>query len=146
MQVWLLKCCRKGWLPVSIDQHWRSVRATIGSLSQSLMFAGRLFKKCWWFPVFSIYSWGFMKSTVLIGTCRSFSVPSPDLCLNTVLSQRSVDSFLDFMAWFEFSTGGLSDRSSGQNIWQMIGGNKMHLSSIFNVTEKTVNIYAHVKF
>lgn len=50
MQVWLLKCCRKGWLPVSIDQHWCSVKANIGSLSQSLMFARRLFKKSQWFP------------------------------------------------------------------------------------------------
>jgi len=32
--------------------------------------------------------------------CRNFSVPSPDLCLDTILSQRSTDNSLDFLAWF----------------------------------------------
>ncbi len=32
--------------------------------------------------------------------CRNFSVPFPDLCLDTILSRRSTDNSLDFMAWF----------------------------------------------
>ncbi|KAK3535530.1 hypothetical protein QTP70_016796 [Hemibagrus guttatus] len=43
-----------------------------------------------------------MEATVLIGTfnaAESFLYPSPDLCLDTVLSLRSADNSLDFMAW-----------------------------------------------
>ncbi|KAK3550987.1 hypothetical protein QTP70_011450 [Hemibagrus guttatus] len=67
-------------------------------------------KKCWsCFRVtigFLVTSIGFfhlrmMKATALIGTFNAtdiFLYPSPDLCLETILSQRSTDNFLDFMA------------------------------------------------
>jgi len=44
-----------------------------------------------------------MEATVLIGTFHAaemFLYPSPDLCLDTILSWRSIDNSLDFMAWF----------------------------------------------
>ncbi len=44
-----------------------------------------------------------MEATVLIGTLYAaeiFLYPSPDLCLDTILSRRSTDNSLDFMAWF----------------------------------------------
>ncbi len=31
---------------------------------------------------------------------KFFLYPSPDLCLDTILSRRSTDNSLDFMAWF----------------------------------------------
>ncbi|KAK3574497.1 hypothetical protein QTP86_008387 [Hemibagrus guttatus] len=43
-----------------------------------------------------------MKATVLIGTfdaAEIFLYPSPDLCLDTILSLRSTHNSLDFMAW-----------------------------------------------
>ncbi len=41
---------------------------------------------------------------MLIGTftaAQIFLPPSPDLCLDTILSRRSTDNSFDFMAWFE---------------------------------------------
>jgi hypothetical protein len=32
--------------------------------------------------------------------CRHFWYPSPDLCLNTILSLSSTDNYFDLMAWF----------------------------------------------
>ena len=82
---------------------------------------------------------------MLIGTFNvadMFLYLSPDLCLDTILSQRSTDNSSDFMAWFvyrrvcafpnhvkstEFTTGGL--QSSCRNISRMTSGNRMHLSS-----------------
>lgn len=41
------------------------------------------------------------KANVLSGSFSAASVflyPSPDLCLSTILSPRSIDTYLDFMA------------------------------------------------
>ena len=44
-----------------------------------------------------------MDATVFLGTFNAavmFWYPSPDLCLDTILSQSSIDNSFDFMAWF----------------------------------------------
>ncbi len=43
-----------------------------------------------------------MEATLLIGNFNVAEIvlyPSPDLCLDTILSRRSTDNSLDFMAW-----------------------------------------------
>jgi hypothetical protein len=79
--------------------------------------------------------------------------PSPDLCLNTILSRSSMDNSFGLMTWFllwhaQSTVGPYIDRcvhfqiiynqfnlpqvdlSSCRNISMMINGNMMHLSSI----------------
>ena len=44
-----------------------------------------------------------MEATVFLGTFNVvdlFWYPSPDLCLDTILSQSSTDNSFDLMAWF----------------------------------------------
>jgi hypothetical protein len=114
-----------------------------------------------------------MEATVFLGTFNAtqmFCYPSPDLCLDTILSQSFMDNSFDLMAWFllwhalssvgpyidrlcafqnhvesfEFTTGGL--QSSCRNISMMINGNSMHLSSILNLTGKGLNTYVNKVF
>ena len=93
-----------------------------------------------------------MEANVFLGTFNAADIcwyPSPDVCLDTILSRSSMDNFFDLMVWFlfcgtvyrqvcafpnhvqsiEFTTGGL--QSSCRNISRMINGNRRHLSSIF---------------
>ena len=96
-----------------------------------------------------------------------FWYPSPDLCLDTILSPSSTDNSFDLLAWFllwhtlstvgslyrrvcsfpnhvqsiEFTTGGL--QSSCRNISRMINGNRMHLSSISSLIAKGLNTYVN---
>jgi hypothetical protein len=44
-----------------------------------------------------------MEATVFLGTFNAaemFWYPSPDLCLDTILSRSSTDTSFDLMAWF----------------------------------------------
>jgi hypothetical protein len=44
-----------------------------------------------------------MEDVVFLGTANAaemFWYPSPDLCLDTILSQGSMDNSFDLMAWF----------------------------------------------
>ena len=44
-----------------------------------------------------------MEATVFLGTFTAadiFWYPSPDLCLDIILSQNSMDNYFDLMAWF----------------------------------------------
>ncbi len=112
-----------------------------------------------------------MEATVLIRTFNAadiFLYSSPDVCLDTILSRRSTDNSLDFMAWFVLlhallTVGPYIDRcvpfqimpnqlnlpqvdSSCRNISRMISGNRMHLSSILSVMAKAVNTYQYMRF
>ena len=96
-----------------------------------------------------------MEATVFLWTVNDaelFWYPSPDLCLNTTLSQHSTDNSVNHTAWFlltctvncgiythvctfpnhvqsiELTTGGL--QSSYRTVSRIINGNRMHLSSI----------------
>ena len=84
-----------------------------------------------------------------------FFYPSPDLCLDTILSQRCTDNSFNLMVWFllwhalstvgpyinrcvrfqimsnQLTTGGL--HSSCRNMSKMINGNRMKLSSIIHM-------------
>jgi len=97
--------------PLSTEQCWSTVRVTIRFLVTSLTKAllprllrlagrpalGRVLVVAHFFHLWMI------EATVLIGTFNAaemFLYPSPDLCLDTILSQRSTDNSLDFMAWF----------------------------------------------
>ena len=47
-------------------------------------------------------------STVFLGTFKAaemFWYPSPDLCLDTILSRSSTDNSFDIMTWFLLSHG-----------------------------------------
>ena len=99
---------------------------------------------------------------MLFGTFNAaemFLYSSPDLCLNTILSQRSTDNSFDFMVSaltvnsgtlyrqvcafpnhvqsISFIAGGL--QSSCRNISRLISGNRKHLA-------KGVNTYVHAIF
>ena len=97
--------------PLFTEQRWSSVRVTIGflvtSLTKTLLprllsLAGRpTLGRVLVVPNF-FHLW-MMEATVLIGTFNAadiFLYPSRDLCLDTILSWRSADNSLDFMAWF----------------------------------------------
>ena len=97
--------------PLSTEKRWSSVRVTIGFLvtslteallPRSLSLAGRpTLGRVLVVPNF--FHLRMMEATVLIGTfnaAESFLYPSPDLYLDTILSWRSTDNSLDFMAWF----------------------------------------------
>ena len=153
--------------PISTDELWSSVRVTIGflvtSLTKSLLhrllsFAGRpALGSVLVVPNF--FHFRMMENTVFLGTLNAadiFWYPSPDLCLDTILSRSSTDNYFDIMAWFllwtlyiqvcaypnhvqsiEFTTGGL--QSSCRNISRMINGNRMHLNSISSLIAKGLN-------
>ena len=100
----------------------------------------------------------------------SFWYPSPDLCLDTILSWSSTDISFDLVAWFllwhalstveplyrqvcgfpnnvksiKFTTGGL--QSSCRNISRIIHGNKIHLRSISSLIAKGLNSYVNKVF
>jgi len=97
--------------PLSTEKRWSSVRVTIGFLvtslteallPRSLSLAGRpALGRVLVVPNF--FHLRMMEATVLIGTFNAaeiFLYPSPDLCLDTILSRRSTDDSLDFIAWF----------------------------------------------
>ena len=94
-----------------------------------------------------------MEAIVLLGTFNAaecFWYPSPDLCLDTILSRSSMDKSFYLMSWFLFrhalsTVGPYIDRcvpfqimsnqlnlpqSSCRNISRMINGNRMHQSSM----------------
>jgi hypothetical protein len=51
----------------------------------------------------NFFHWRMMETTVFLGTFNAadiFWYPSPDLCLDTILSRRSTDNSFDLMAWF----------------------------------------------
>ena len=93
-----------------------------------------------------------------------FGYPSPDLCLDTILSRSSTDNSFDLMAWFllwhDLSTVGpyidrcvpfqilsnqlnlpvVDSNQSCRNICKMINGNRMQdLSSISSLKAKGLN-------
>ena len=58
-------------------------------------------KSLYWFQTSSILR--MMEAIVFLGTFNAaelFLYPSPDLCLNTILSRSSTDNSFDLMAWF----------------------------------------------
>ena len=108
-----------------------------------------------------------MEATVFLGTFNAgdiFWYPSPDLCLNIILSRSSTDNSFDLMAWsflwhalstvgpyidrcvpfqsIGFTTGAL--QWSCRNISRMINGNRKHLSSISSLIAKGLNTYVNV--
>jgi hypothetical protein len=108
-----------------------------------------------------------MEVTVFLGTFNTaemFWYPSPDLCLNTILSRRQflrphgfvfaltctvncgtlyrqVCAFPSIFQSIEFTTGGL--QSSCRNISRMTKGNRMHLSSLSSLIAKGLNTYVN---
>ena len=106
-------------------------------------------------------------ATVFLRTLNAaemFRYPSPDLCLDTILSRSSMYSF-DLMAWVLLwlsTVGHYIDRcvplqimsnqlnlplqSSCRNISRMINGNRMHLSSISSLIANGLNTYVNELF
>ena len=97
--------------PVSTKEFVSSVRVTIVFLVISLtkvflprllILAGRsALGRVLVVPNF--FNLRIMEATVFLGTFNSaemFWYPSPDLCLNTILSRSSTDNSFDLMAWF----------------------------------------------
>jgi hypothetical protein len=159
--------------PISTEELSSSFRVTIGFLVTSptkallprlLSLAGR--------PalgrvlvVLKFFHLRMMEATVFFGTFNAaeiFWYPSPDLCLDTFLSQSSTDNSFDIMAMFlctvycgtiyrqvfavtnhvqstEFTTGGV--QTICINISRMINGNKLHLSSISSHIAKGLNTF-----
>ena len=74
--------------PISTEELGSSVSVTIGLLSLARQPAlGRVL----------------MKATVFLGTFNAANIfwcPSPDLCLDTVLSRSTMDNSLNLIAWF----------------------------------------------
>ena len=151
--------------PISTEELWSSVRVTIGFLVTSLTktLVPWLLSLAGWpavgrvLVVSNSFYLRMMEATVLLGTFNAadmFWYPSPDLCLDKILSRSSTDNFFDLRVWFllwhalstvgpyidrcvpfpnnvqsiEFKTGGL--QSSCTNLSRMINGNRMHLSAI----------------
>jgi hypothetical protein len=107
-----------------------------------------------------------------LGTFNSAEIiyPSPDLCIETILSLSPTDNSLGLMACFfaltctvncgtlyrqvcafpnhvksiEFTTGGL--QWSCRNISRMINGNRMHLRSISSLIANGLNTYVNKVF
>ena len=94
--------------PLSTEERWSSDRVTIGFLVTSLTKAllprslslggrpalGRVL------VVPNFFHLRMMDASVLIGTFKAAEIfldPSPDLCLETILSRRSTDNSFDFM-------------------------------------------------
>ena len=90
---------------------WNSVRVTIGFLVTSLIKAllpqllslagltalGRVLE------VPKLFHLRMVEATVFLGTfyaADNFWYPSPDLCLDTILSLSFTDNSFDFLAWF----------------------------------------------
>ena len=92
--------------PISTEELWSSVRVTIGFLVTSLTKAllslvlrpalGRVLVVPKLLP-FKNYG-----GHCVLGDlqCCIFWYPSPDLCLDTILSRSSMDNSFDLMAWF----------------------------------------------
>ena len=152
---------------ISTDEFWSSVRVIIRFLVKSLTKAllPRLLSLAVWpalgrvLVVVNLFYLRMMEATVFLGTFNAaemFWYPSPDLCLDTILSWNSTYNSFNLMACFllwhelstvcafpnhvqsiEFTAGGL--QSSCRNISRMINGNRMHLSSISGliVTDKS---------
>ena len=92
--------------PISTEELWSSVRVTIGFLVTSLTKAllPQIAQFC--LAASSKKSLGGSKLLPFKndgGHCilgEFFWYPSPDLCLDTILSLSSMDNSLDLMAWF----------------------------------------------
>ena len=97
--------------PISTEELWSSFRVTFGFLVTSLTKAllprllslagqpalGRVL------VVSNFFQLRMVEATVLLGTFNAaemFWYPSLDLCLDTILSQRSSDNSFDLIAWF----------------------------------------------
>ena len=97
--------------PISTEELWSSVRVTIGFLIPSLTKAllPQLLSLAGWptlgraLVIPNLFHLRMMEATVFLGTFNAvemFWYPSPDLCLNTILSRSSTDNSFDLMAWF----------------------------------------------
>ena len=97
--------------PITTEELWSSVRVTIrflvtsltkAFLSQLLSLAGHpALGRVLVVPNF--FHLRMMENTVILGTFNAekmFWYPSPDLCLDTILSRSSTDNSFDLMAWF----------------------------------------------
>ena len=95
--------------PISTEELWSSVRVTISCLVTSLTKAllpdysvwpgGQLSEES---VIPNFFILGMMETTVFLGTFNAaemFWYPSPDLCLDTILSQSSRDNSFDLIAW-----------------------------------------------
>ena len=112
-----------------------------------------------------------MEATVFLGSFNAaemFQYPSPDLYLETILSQSSMDSSFDLMAWFLLwhalsGVGPYIERcvpfeimsnqltvwqvdSNQVDQWKQVNGNKMHLSSMLSLKAKGLNTYVNKVF
>ena len=91
-----------------------------------------------------------MEAIVFLGTFNAadiFRYPSPDLCLDTILSQSSTVNSFDLIAWFLLwialsTVGPYIDRC----VSRMIIGNRTHLSSISSLIVKGLNSYVNKGF
>ena len=94
--------------PISTDELWSSVRVTIAtSLTKALLLrllslAGQTaLGRDWVVPNF--FHLSMIETTMFLGTYNTEEIvwyPSPDLCLDTILSRSSTDNSFDLMAWF----------------------------------------------
>ena len=97
--------------PISTEELWCSFRVTIRFLVTSmtkvllprlLSLAGRPARgRVLVVPNF--FHLRMMEATVFLGTFNAaeiFWYPSPNLCLDTILSRSSLENSLDLMAWF----------------------------------------------
>ena len=160
--------------PISTEELWSSVRLTIGFLVTSLTkaFLSRLLRLVGQralgrvLVVPNFFHLKITEATVFLGTFNATAIfwyPFPDLCLDTIMSQRSTDNsfnlyglvlaltctvicgtlhrqvcaFPNHVQSKEFTTGGL--QSSCRNTSRMINGSRMHLSSISSLIAKGQN-------
>jgi hypothetical protein len=97
--------------PISTEEFCSSVRVTIGFLAISLTKA--LLPRLLSLPgrpalgrvllVPNFFYLRMIEATVFFGTFNAadiFGYPSPDLCLDTILSRSSADNSFNLMTWF----------------------------------------------
>ena len=97
--------------PIATEEFWNSVRVTVGFMVTSLtkVRLPRLFNMARR-PVLgrvlvvpNFFHLRMMEATEFLRTFHAaeiFWYPSPDLCLNTILSRSSTDNSFYLMAWF----------------------------------------------
>ena len=114
IKAWLVECCRDGCLSgrfSHLEELWSSASVTIRFLITSLTKAllPRLLSLARWpalgivLMVANFFYSRRMEATVFLGHFNDadmFWYPSPDLCLDTILSRSSTANSFDLIAWF----------------------------------------------
>ena len=115
IKAWLVECCRDGCLYGRFSHLHRgtlelcqSGHQVLGHFPDQTLFHWSLSLARWpalgrVLGVPNLFHLRMMEATVFLGTFNAVDIfwyPSPDLCLDTILSRSSTDSSFNLLAWF----------------------------------------------